>query len=963
MSEKFIPIQHFLLDDFYIDFYTKQMRKLEATPAGDKPELLKHLALMNLFTVRRARDPGFFIHILNELSKDGKYLDAALDNARQFANKHIFHYDEDLYSFDSPDDRDHKESTANAPQGPPPSITSDDYYYSLIAKFDQINEHSKRYLADRLKQAVEANDQAEIIAIQIMLQEHTSGEYEGHHLMTGPTPYVGPLIHESWEHVMKKYVISTFRFFELYEQPPAPLGINPAISIPSLLYRDTRNKILHDILKISPIDKSLHYPDFSKSVNNTISIAAIFWFNKKSIPEKESILDSQYPFDVTEFSREQCPEFTTDASNLQSYLDTLMSLDYVHAVQLLCSDILTRSTDTDVLVTCYEALALTNVQVDEFQAAINHYQKAIGKLEAEIPNDRFHRAMLHIALAEIYLQLEDEDNAEKQFTNAEELRDQFPDEQKAILMLHTATAYRRTGHVDKEYDALGEFFSMPKGILEDQRTAATHRMAELNQEILHGKITQPSTSARGGLLEKERGKQYFDRGLQHLASYQCSSARYWITRSFAVQNDPRSHTWTGLAAFICGSYDDALSTFTNILEHDETSILIRLQCGLLQYHLGQRNEGIQNIALSVHDIYSSSTDPDLLYSTFMRKHLILTSGKIDRSLFDQIASLFTQEKLKYHFTMKIARKAANWGFFEESDEFYEKAMEYAEENEERTLILNNQGINVAVQNDHKEAISYYRKALDYSPDNHRIHINISTSLAVLGDYQSAIDEMNIVMDHASEDEKEELRKKRDILEKFAKTRINIHAVNNPEIQSSIRTAEVSLVQLKDETGLLEFSHVLGYYSKAVEMMLIDSITNPFAASVRKINNYVNTRKERNCIRHPFFFGNSQISKLPSYLSKLICIEKSLSLGNWKYALRDAANPSANPIEDRFRKTILGVIPSEDLSTLVDACEAIADARNPKQHKETISKTDVLIVREKLITHINNVIRILYPIPQ
>ena len=66
--------------------------------------------------------------------------------------------------------------------------------------------------------------------------------------------------------------------------------------------------------------------------------------------------------------------------------------------------------------------------------------------------------------------------------------------------------------------------------------------------------------------------------------------------------------------------------------------------------------------------------------------------------------------------------------------------------------------------------------------------------------------------------------------------------------------------------------------------------------------------------------------------------------------------------DRFQNAILAVIQPNELPIIADVCQTMADERYPNIHKETISKSDVLVVREKPIAHMNGVNRILFPSP-
>ena len=131
---------------------------------------------------------------------------------------------------------------------------------------------------------------------------------------------------------------------------------------------------------------------------------------------------------------------------------------------------------------------------------------------------------------------------------------------------------------------------------------------------------------------EKKAKQFFDRGLQHLASYQCESSRYWFVRSFTLRDEPRSHHWIGLTSMICGSYDDALDTFTTILEEDESNYKIRLLHALLLIHLEKTDEGISHLVRCIYEVAQKVDDIDEFFTHFVQKYLILTNGIVDLTL-------------------------------------------------------------------------------------------------------------------------------------------------------------------------------------------------------------------------------------------------------------------------------------------------------------------------------------------
>lgn len=798
------------------------------------------------------------------------------------------------------------------------------------------------------------------MAIQLLLSEHTSGEYKGHHLLGSPVPYTGPLVNEQWDKHMKRYIISTMDFFELYEHPPASLRINPAIPIPSTFYVSMRTKILHDMLQIPLDDPELDYIEYSKCVNNAISIAAVYWFNSRELNEKENILNTQYPFQSNTFMQQHCPELFANNSLLQSYLDTLFSEGYLHTIQLLSTNILNRSKDPQIQLTCMEALALSAKEMEDYRAAKDNYERAIMLLNINLPDDLEQRAMLHIALAEIFLVLEDDNSARVQFSTARKLSTHLSPDRQSLLLLHVTSAYLRTGMEEEEYATLVELLNLPGDIPKDRKRNAAARVVELNRVLIQGTTPSINRSAKIKQINTQNSVRYFDRGLRHLAAFQCQSARYWLLRSFTLTENPRAHLWTAISAFICGDYDTARNTYSAILEHDESNHGIRVNYGLLLIHANKGQEGIQHIIRCVYEVANNVDDIDEFFSHFVQRYLILSHGVVDLTHFESIAQSLEPALLQVIFYQKVAHHLTDWGYFKRSNALYELALDLVETPERKGNILNNLGVNYLHRMDSSSALRYFKEALNVNPQSHQTHINISSVQATLGDYQSALEHMDKAIEGLPADLADECKKHRSVLEHYARTTINIDSIPNHEIHKPIRLADQSLIKIEDKTNQLDFAFVIGNYAKAVEMMLIDTITESFVMDIRKIKKYVYYEDGRYKVDNQYFWGSHGKPIIPQFLSDLIGFNKSISLGAWARALGNVTDQSSNPIIQRFRNAVLTTIPQEHLLTVRDACRILADERNPKQHRETITKEQALAIREKLIVHINNVIQILYP---
>lgn len=100
---------------------------------------------------------------------------------------------------------------------------------------------------------------------------------------------------------------------------------------------------------------------------------------------------------------------------------------------------------------------------------------------------------------------------------------------------------------------------------------------------------------------------------------------------------------------------------------------------------------------------------------------------------------------------------------------------------------------------------------------------------------------------------------------------------------------------------------------------------------------------------------------PFYLKNMLNKSKkdSIGLGSWRTILNYVHENSKNPVYQKLKDELKNNYSLEDLEKIKFACGMISKYRNSSAHKGVKSYYDVMIVRNKILLHLNNVIYVLY----
>jgi len=173
----------------------------------------------------------------------------------------------------------------------------------------------------------------------------------------------------------------------------------------------------------------------------------------------------------------------------------------------------------------------------------------------------------------------------------------------------------------------------------------------------------------------------------------------------------------------------------------------------------------------------------------------------------------------------------------------------------------------------------------------------------------------------------------------------LNIIIDDELRTILSTTEITIQNLKISENELDFSQFLCGYRKFLERLLHEKVTVNFISKIR--NDYPNGP--------PSSYLNGTIKNLRGILQN----EESFPLGTWCFIL-DHLKDQFNPIENELIQIIVTNLPPRKREQIKNACALVNDECSPGVHKDVDGKTKVLRIREKIIPHLEKIVKIFYP---
>lgn len=651
------------LNFFWESFWVDLWRRRDADP--------RDAALLHLFLIRRARDPGFAAHAAACGFADDRAKDAfrtALAGA---------------LAEDSPD-------LAGASRD--------------------------RYLWRRYLGLLDAGDLRSARLVETMLCTAAEDGYLAPPVAAG-TGMPRPL----WERMEKRLVISEIRYPDLYFEAPylgelSGAQISPAdLEITSFAV-DTLKNLLGG--KVPPGDAAV----FERFINDAGLIIAFSWFAGKTPDERAEILNAVYPFSLGEETLDRFVAIFDDYETLLEEAAGLVKRGFVEEAKTVYAYTILHAGDLSLHPTCYENLAVLFREEGEYSRAVDCAERALAIRKGMPGSDPYLVALGEKGLSEaLYLQGET-GRAADLVDSAVAAADRLPPEKARSLLWAVASSFRRTGRFEEEYALLTRIL---EGEGEGEAVdAAMARLFSMDQYArLDGSFDMAGLAA---VEERRRYLDFFGKGAALLQAFQFDRAIACFGDALAISRDLDLLRNIAIAHRLYGSADLAGQYFRMVCADRPADVFSLIHLGLLTGGA----EGDRLIGQGVAAALEARMDLAIVLYPFVRE--AIASGAIVDAI-DRSGDLPAQGGGRALYYLGAGTILADLGFLPEAETCYRRALKATPPPRVRARVLRNMGALAADAGDPKRAASLLEQAVRYAPDDPTVWRRLAGVRAALGD--------------------------------------------------------------------------------------------------------------------------------------------------------------------------------------------------------------------------------------
>lgn len=172
-------------------------------------------------------------------------------------------------------------------------------------------------------------------------------------------------------------------------------------------------------------------------------------------------------------------------------------------------------------------------------------------------------------------------------------------------------------------------------------------------------------------------------------------------------------------------------------------------------------------------------------------------------------------------------------------------------------------------------------------------------------------------------------------------KLELDKITSKKVRDSLISAEKIFEYYKSNDYLPDASPIINNYAKALEIMLDECISVHFKSLIKKK------------------YFQKQMS--PDIYKKFGWLKdnKSIPLGVWVKIIESFEDEESLIEIKEFKDCLLDKIDNGTLHIIKDACLYLADLRNSKSHRETITMEEIFSHRTEIITLLNPIIVNLY----
>ncbi len=168
-------------------------------------------------------------------------------------------------------------------------------------------------------------------------------------------------------------------------------------------------------------------------------------------------------------------------------------------------------------------------------------------------------------------------------------------------------------------------------------------------------------------------------------------------------------------------------------------------------------------------------------------------------------------------------------------------------------------------------------------------------------------------------------------------KLELDKITSKKVHDSLISAEKIFEYYKSNDNLPDASPIINNYAKALEIMLDECISVHFKSLIKKK------------------YFQKQMS--PDIYKKFGWLKdnKSIPLGGWVKIIESFEDEESLIEIKEFKDCLLDKIDNGTLHIIKDACLYLADLRNSKSHRETITMEEIFSLRTEIITLLNPII--------
>lgn len=342
----------------------------------------------------------------------------------------------------------------------------------------------------------------------------------------------------------------------------------------------------------------------------------------------------------------------------------------------------------------------------------------------------------------------------------------------------------------------------------------------------------------------------------------------------------------------------------------------------------------------------------------MPELFIMQNENLSKYIFDKIAYMTYSIYKNPTFYTVLANNLLLNGFVEESIYYYRMDKSIRKDLKGQYADSLNIGTAYKLDGEYEKAIIEFENALKIDDKDHIGWYILSEAYALALDFVNAQRCIDMAIPLCPEpNSKKRYANQKTHYDELSRTVINFKAIGDNEVRKILESAEQMVLQLYSKINNpkdFDFSMVLIYYGKAIEIMLHRSITE-------KIKEHINQKYGRipDNLFNGYKYNGGYIPGLPwSFKPVFGDAQRSFSTGQWAYLPDDINKYKSNPVVKDIDEYLCNNFPDK-ISIISRACFNIFELRNESAHSEIKTHEEVTDKRKNILENLNNIIMKIY----